>query len=299
MKKNIFKLRNLLKILLSLLFVFILLLRLEIIGHPLLNMSFRYSDKKIINKFRNEDVKPEIRYGAYKNHTLRYLELITNPKLPYVVFIHGAPGSSVDYLNYFKDEAFYTQVNLISIDRLGYGFSEFGKSVTSIQTQAKAIQSVIDYSCKSKNIILVGHSYGGPIALKMAMDFPGKHKCIVLLAPALDPKNEKEIKIAQLALIQPIRWLTPPALRVAADEKATHIEELRKMTPFYDRINIPVCHIHGNKDSLVPFENLAFSKDHIDPVLLESITLQNADHFLPWSHYDFIVDKIVEYSNEH
>jgi len=263
----------------------------------MVNMSFRYSDKKLNKQFKFEDRQPQIKYIDFENNTLRYLELVVDPELPYVVFIHGAPGSLADYLDYFRDERVYNKLNLISIDRLGYGNSDFGRSETSIQKQGEAIQSAIKKACKNDKIILLGHSYGGPIAVKMAMDFPHNYKALVLLAPALDPDNEKEIKMAQLPMHQPIRWLTPPALRVAADEKNTHVNELRKMLGYYDKVNIHVCHIHGNSDSLVPYENLAFSKNKFNDLMLESVTLEKADHFLPWSHHDFVVDKLLNIAN--
>lgn len=286
--------RHILKILLSIFIVLLVLLRLEIIGQPMMNMSFRYSDKKIKKLFQGEDLQPEIHYINFENHRLRYLTLISDPKKPFVVFIHGAPGSSADYLSYFRDEKLYGSVNILDVDRPGYGYSDFGHAETSLQKQAKAIQFIIEKTTNSKLITLVGHSFGGPIAVRMAMDFPDAYANLILLAPALDPNHEKQFKIGQLAMVQPTRWLTPPALRVAADEKFTHVEELKKMLPLYDHIKIPVIHIHGTKDSLVPYENLEFSKHHISSNLLQTISLENVDHFLPWTHHDFIVDKILK-----
>jgi pimeloyl-ACP methyl ester carboxylesterase len=272
------------------------MLRLEIIGQPMMNMSFRNSDKRIIKQFENDALRPEIKYHTFRNHTLRYLKLTHNPRLPYVVFIHGAPGSLSDYTAYFKDKKLYSKVNIISVDRLGYGNSEFGNSQTSLKVQAEAIQSLLAEVGKNNNYLIVGHSYGGPIAVHMAMDFPAAYIGLIMLAPALDPENEKEIKIASLAMNQPIRWLTPAALRVAADEKHTHVEELKKMMGKYDQIRIPVCHIHGTSDSLVPYKNVAFSEHNIAPEFLEIISLEKVDHFLPWSHHDLIVNTIIDYA---
>ena len=98
----------------------------------MMNMSFRLSDKKIITAFKHEKIKPEIKYHTFKGRTMRYLELTHDVNLPYVVFIHGAPGSLSDYRAFFKDEKLYRKANLMSIDRLGYGNSEYGSSETSI-----------------------------------------------------------------------------------------------------------------------------------------------------------------------
>lgn len=298
MSKSTFRPRKWLLILSVLFCILILLLRFEIIGQPMLTMSFRYSDRKITSLFRGEDLHPEIKYHNFNGQMLRYIELTTNKNLPYVIFIHGAPGSSADYYDYFRNEELYERVNLISIDRLGYGYSDFGNSHTSIQQQGEAIQSIIEKSCLSQDVILVGHSYGGPIAVRMAMDNPTSYKSLLLLAPALDPENEKVIKIARLADMKWISWIIPAALMVAADEKFSHTEELKKMIPFYNKIAIPICHIHGTKDSLVPYENLDFSIKHFPNNLIEQVILEGEDHFLPWSQKELIGKRIIAAATE-
>jgi pimeloyl-ACP methyl ester carboxylesterase len=119
-----------------------------------------------------------------------------------------------------------------------------------------------------------------------------------MLAPAIDPDNEKIIKIADIAYQRPFRWIIPRALRVATDEKYTHISELRKIAPYWSQLSIPICHVHGDKDSLVPFENLSFSERSILNAPLETITLKGEDHFIPWAQYDFVEGKILEYLNK-
>ena len=117
---------------------------------------------------------------------------------------------------------------------------------------------------------------------------------MILLAPAIDPKNEKEVKIASLGTHPWTRWLITPAFRVASVEKSTHIAELKKLEPHLDDIDIPVCLIHGTEDSLVPYANVAFAKEKINPDLLEVISLDGVDHFLPWTHHDLVAVKIIQ-----
>lgn len=274
--------------------LFIILLKFEIVENPFLNMTFRYSDKKISKIFENEPLKAEIRYLHHENKKIRYMLLTSAPNHPWIVFIHGAPGSSGDFINFFKNNALNRQFNLISIDRLGYGYSDFGRAETSMQKQAKALQAVIMEVCGNEAVMLVGHSYGGPIAMKMAVVFPGSFNALVLLAPAIDPDNEKKFTSAQLGLNEWSRWAVPAAWRVAAAEKMSHVAELRKLAPALSQIEIPVCHMHGTRDSLVPFENTDFSRKHIRSDLLELIILEKTDHFLPWTHERIIVRKILE-----
>lgn len=282
------------KILMAVALVIAVLLRFEIIGAPIANMSFRYSDEKLLAQFNDQDKIPTIKYLKTNDRTIRYLSINNKSDSPYVIFIHGAPGSLSDYHQYFKDPQIIDNLNLISIDRPGFGFSDFGDAETSLAAQASAIRSVVLKECKNNMILVIGHSYGGPIAVKMAMDNPDAYRAIMLLAPALDPQNEKEIKMAALPNLPVIRWLTPTAIRVATDEKNSHILELEKIEQDYHLIGVPVFHFHGNKDSLVPYENLNFSKRKIDAKLLEPIALKGVDHFLPWSHYDLIKQYILE-----
>jgi len=293
-KKNILRI----SLILGIPIVFITMLRLEIIGSPMMNMSFRQSDKKIAKIFQKEEAKPEVIHTMVEDKQLRYMVLFSDESFPWVVFIHGAPGSMGDYLGFFKDERLYQKVNLLSIDRPGYGYSEFGHSETSLKKQSEALIQIIQKCCSNNQIILVGHSYGGPVALKLAADYPTMFSNIILLAPAIDPNHEKKIKIASLGISWWSRWAVPPALRVAADEKFTHISELKKLESKLNAIHIPVCHIHGTKDSLVPYENVYFSEDHFSPDILDVITLEGVDHFLPWSHHDFIVNKILDIIKE-
>lgn len=298
MKNILIKTSKGINILLGALTVFTILLRLEIIENPMVNMSFRYSDVKIMEKFAEGPVAPAIGRILFEEKEIRYLLLEKDANLPYVVFIHGAPGSLIDYLDFFKDDKLTTHFNLLSIDRLGYGYSEFGQSETSMKKQASALMQVVDSVRKNNKVILVGHSYGGPIALMMEASFPQTFESILLLAPAIDPENEKEIRIAGLGVNPLTSWVVPPALRVAADEKTTHVAELKKLEPMLRNINIPICHIHGTKDSLVPYENVAFSEKHFKNDILEIVTLEKVDHFLPWSHHELIVNKLLQMNRE-
>jgi pimeloyl-ACP methyl ester carboxylesterase len=285
-------------IMLAALMVFIILLRLEIVGNPMINMSFRYADAKIMEKFAAYTAAPTIGRQLFEEREIRYLLLEQDACLPYLVFIHGAPGSLTDYLAFFKDEKLSAHFNLLSIDRPGYGYSDFGHSEISMKKQAEALVEVVNSVCKNNKVIVVGHSYGGPIALMIAARFPKTFESILLLAPAIDPANEKKIRIAWLGVNRYTSWLVPPALRVAADEKTTHISELKKLEPLLQTINVPICHVHGTNDSLVPYENVAFSEKHFSERILEIITLEKVDHFLPWSHHELIADKLLEMKPE-
>lgn len=51
--------------------------------------------------------------------------------------------------------------------------------------------------------------------------------------------------------------------------------------------------MHGTKEIIVPFENLQFSVEQFNPKYLDTIVLKKENHFLPWSHYDFVKKTIT------
>jgi pimeloyl-ACP methyl ester carboxylesterase len=265
-------------------------------GQPPFNLQFRQSDPEIVKLFRKAGKKIRIVYDSVGELRVRSLVSPEDPKLPWVVFIHGAPGSSMDYYAYLKDDRLTSSVNMMSIDRPGYGYSAFGRSVTSIDRQADVISQVITKRCAGRPVVLVGHSFGGPIAARIAMKYRELSSALIMLAPAIDPENEKTLKIAYLGIMPVFRDVIPVAFRVAADEKFTHQNELAKIADSWSDINIPVCHIHGKKDRLVPYDNLAFSRSVVAESQLLALTLDDEDHFLPWTQRALITKWILTYA---
>ena len=123
-------------------------------------ITLRKTDRKILSNFKKEGLQAQVNTFIFEDKTLRYvLSKEFNKELSTVLFIHGAPGSNSDYEDYLTDKDLNQKANLISVDRLGYGYSDFGNAQTSIQKQAQSIQKLMD-SLDTPNIILVGWSFG-------------------------------------------------------------------------------------------------------------------------------------------
>ena len=260
-------------------------------------MQFRTSSKKVIKRFEERDLSVSVENEKIEGHEIRYVMVNKEAsELPMLVFVHGAPGSSDNFYQFMEDPDLYSRFRMISLDRPGYGYSGFGKSVTSIESQARIINDIVHRYSKD-SVILVGHSFGGPIAAKAAYLSPETYSSVIMLAPAVDPENEKIFKIAYLGYRAPFRWITPRSWKVAADEKLTHIAELKKMESDWADMTTPLIHMHGDKDRLVPFANLEFSKRMINPEILEVIHLEGEDHFLPWTQKTLIKETIFREVN--
>ena len=256
-------------------------------------MQFRKSDKKIKSRFQESGVEVEIVYDEIEGRRLRYVKTGID-KQNLIIFIHGAPGSSQDYYQFLEDSILLENFKMISIDRPGYGYSGFGDSEKSILRQSELILKCLKPEIeKSKKVIVVGHSFGGPIAGFFAAQNDLEINLTIMLAPANDPKKEKVYWITYLVEYPPFSWLTPKAWKVAADEKLSHSRALEQLAFIWPQISQPIVHIHGTKDILVPFETIDFSREKIDPKFLKIIDLKDVNHFLPWSHTEYIRDLIA------
>ncbi|MFY0629158.1 MAG: alpha/beta hydrolase [Flavobacteriaceae bacterium] len=209
-----------------------------------------------------------------------------------IFFVHGAPGASDNYYKYLQDSLLLSKANLYSIDRPGYGFSNFGKAETSIKKQTEVVAEIID-KLPEKNVVVLGHSFGGPIAAYSSL-FSSKVKSVLMLAPAIDPENEKVFWFAYVSKWKLTKWMIPGAMGVAGDEKFTHVEELEKLKDIWKEVRVPIIHIHGTKDIVVPFKNLQFSVEKFDKQYLDTIVLQKENHFLPWKRYSLVRQELLK-----
>lgn len=208
-------------------------------------------------------------------------------------FIHGSPGSWDAYKDFLKDTLLLKKYRMIAIDRPGFGYSNFGSSENLFQ-QAHVIEAFVEKINNTKNCYLIGHSYGGPVIVKMAVDKPKMFKQIVILAGAIDPDAEEPENWRPIFISKPLRYLVPGALRPANDELWWLKNDLKVMQPTLKNIVTNVVVIHGTKDPLVPYSNVAFiKKEFVNAKSMEVISIKDANHFIPWEHYETIRNKLL------
>ena len=106
---------------------------------------------------------------------------VGDPQLPPVVLVHGSPGSMDNWLDLITQTDVLAHAYLIAVDRPGFGESQPGQHVSSLQAQATAIQQAVLPQLAGRPALWLGHSFGGPVIARMAIDFPHSVAGLILL----------------------------------------------------------------------------------------------------------------------
>lgn len=257
--------------------------------------SFTVSEKKLKKEFKGAELQPQLLTYEAHGRTIGYAQ-IGDVNKPMIVFVHGSPGSWSAYMDYFKDTALTNYACLVSVDRPGYGNSGAGDAEPSMQAQAAMIAPILATSKAAQKPVLVGHSLGGPIIARMAMDFPDAMSALVFLAPSIDPAMEKREYYRHFLKLGVVQAIMPPEMVASNLELMPLKGELDKMMPLWGNIRVPCTIMHGKKDMLVPYGNVPFYEKMLtNASKKEVVTFENENHFIPWSQYDSVKRKLLEY----
>ncbi len=238
---------------------------------------------------------PEIRAieFEYKDRNLSYISLLRNDSFPTLFFLHGSPSSLNVFNVYYKDSELAKWANIISADRPGYGFSNPGRAERSIKRQAEKMWKILENEDYPRPLYIIGASYGGSVAARMAMMHPDKVDGIFFISASLAPGLETTYPISYIVRFPPFRWMLPSMIKVANDEKLSHFEALSEMQPYWDRIKSPVVFLQGAEDNLIFPENVTFAKSQlVNAPYIESHILEGEGHFLQLKYKDFILERL-------
>jgi len=258
-------------------------------------VQFRRSDERLRDFFVANKIPGKIGYYTSHGRKLRYIS-IGNDTLPTLFFIHGSPASMSLYRGRFVDTTILRTFKVMAVDRPGYGYSGFGNPEPSIQKQSEMLRPILDSMYKARHpIIVVGGSFGAPIACRLAMDHPELVDGLVLTGPAIGPGREKVFWFASIIEHPAIRWFIPRMFRSANTEKLHHKEELEKMLPYWKNIRVPVMYLQGAKDNLIDTTNASFAREHlVNAPYLDIYFFPNRHHYLAQYEWPTIKDRIMK-----
>lgn len=249
------------------------------------------SDVKIIEKLTESYTQPKVWYNNLSGFEYRVVatQKEIDITLPILVFVHGSPGSAMDFKRYLKDSLLNTKANLLAYDRVGYGPKNHGKTQANLQFEVAVLHDLIKEYPTDK-IVLVGYSYGGPVVLASNKNY--KYK--VSLAGAVVGAYEPMFKALAFYNFAPTRWFMPLKVRAAAKEKYAHVDEFPKYKDKWNESPSKIINIHGDKDWIVPYKNSEFLTTVIDDDKFKMITIHEGGHDLIWSNFDLIKQQLLK-----
>ena len=260
--------------------------------------TFRMSPSEIDEYFRNKKIHATQHVYTTGFREIHYVKAGDEEK-PLVLFVHGSPGSLSAFIDFLADTVLLKNALLITTDRPGFGYSNFGNAEPSLQKQSEALKPIIENNKRGRPVILVGHSLGGPLISQMAMDYPGLINGLIIVAGSIDPDLEPHETWFRAPLATPfLSWILPRSFRASNEEIYQLKPELERMLPHWKEITCPVIVIQGDKDELVPKENADFAKKMLVNAPVTFVIQKDMNHFVPWSHPQLIHDAILNMLNK-
>lgn len=245
----------------------------------------RWPDHRAYAAFERKGVPLQLNDTLVEGHTVHWALSSMNDSLPTLVFIHGSPGSWFHYRRFLLDTALNQRFRMLAIDRPGFGHSNFGHAL-HLADQARVLAPLLSSLKTTSPMFLCGHSMGGPVVVKLAADHPGMFEGIVVVAGAIDVAQEKKERWRHWMGRPGSRWLLPGAFRPSNTELLYLKEDLLPLQADFDNIRCQVNFVHGDRDTWVPIENVAFGQKMMrNAKSIEIDTLRGADHQIPWKRY--------------
>ena len=256
-------------------------------------LQFRMSKKEVDEYFADKQVNGTLSSYEIGPQVIRYLE--TGPTDgPTVLFVHGSPGSLSSFIDFMSDTSLNKRAHLITVDRPGFGYSNFGNAEPSIQKQAALLKPLVEKNNTHRPIVLVGHSLGGPVVARMAMDFPDLIDGVILVSPSIDPSLEPKEWYRTLFATPLLSWILPRSIRASNDEIYNLKPELEEMLPLWSLVKARVIVIQGGKDSLVDPGNADFAAKMMKNTKVILVKVEDMNHFVPWTNPKLIREAVLD-----
>jgi len=247
-----------------------------------------------------------------------------------VVLIHGNPGSCQDWSRLYTPLA--SRYQAMAFDRPGHGHSDrpnHGGAVT-VEVQARLLCAALD-QLRVERPILVGHSWGGALALVYAMLYPRDVGGLVLLAPAVYESDDGVSFLSKLPawpvigdvmnfLFTPLlgawlvrtdlqkafapdsvpkhylrhtlsEWTRPKKVKWYSIDDALLNESLPKLSPNYPEVTVPTVIVTGDSDLIVPTDQNAHRLHKALPQS-ELVVLPKTGHQIPFTKPDAAVEAV-------
>jgi pimeloyl-ACP methyl ester carboxylesterase len=266
-----------------------------VFGSCFLLKKYIYTDQELLEHFKNKKLKPVYNQIDFLISSVHYAKISRSDTLPLLLLIHGAPGAWYGYLNLMDDSLLQEHFKMVSVDRLGYGKSNYGQPEVSVQLQALEIKRIIEEeNYHNKKVFLIGRSYGAPIAAWYAIHYPQNVEKLFMISPVIDPAKEKFYWFSDIGKWGIVQVMLPKMLNVATSEKYAHGQEMQKMLPLWKNLYSTAYVITGEDDHLADTANFSFAKKELIYCDCKFMKLKNTGHQVTRQHPELIKKLLLE-----
>lgn len=231
-----------------------------------------------------------------------------------ILILHGWNLSSKNFRQLQK-ELSYKGYKVYCIDLPGFGATKVPKISYKLSDYVEFVKGYLVKNKLSK-IILIGHSFGGRISIKIAAENPKiVHALILTGAPGINPVPRSKILLFLYLAKAGKRLFSLPVLAGIQDKARNLLYRIARASDFYNtdekmretfknvikedlvpymkRIIAPTLLIWGAEDRMVPVEIAAKMNKMINKSKL--VVINEARHGVPWTHPKEFADEVEKF----
>jgi pimeloyl-ACP methyl ester carboxylesterase len=163
---------------------------------------------------------------------------------------------------------------MIVADRPGFRDSEPEEAVSDITKQADALAAMLD-AHPGERVLLVGQSFGAPVATLMASRHPDRVHALVLVSPFFGDRGPTARRMIGAGSL--FQGVLSRDMRNSITEVRAQTDQLPGVWTALRALSQPLVFLHGDDDTFVPLEasqRIAAEYGHT------LITVPGGDHFL-------------------
>lgn len=163
---------------------------------------------------------------------------------------------------------------LIVADRPGFAESEPVGAVRDLRLQAEALSPMLE-AREGQRVLLVGQSFGAPVATLMAERYPDQIDAVVLVSAYFGDRGPTARRMFGAGRL--VHGLLPRDFRNSISEMVAQTDQLPAVWTALRGLEQPIVFVHGDADTFVPIEADQRIANEYGHTL---ISVPGGDHFL-------------------